>query len=139
MRTITSSPTGDKLSTCPVKDYRGETFAEATLYRSRFRFTGRRVVVRGPGGAILFDSDDHVDLGNALDSLDWWLIRHLGPSPELAARFEGGWIPTGPSKEAEANKVWKAHKDAGPTDVVQVEPLTETGIAEAYRDTIGGE
>lgn len=51
----------------------------AALHRSTSRKVGRRIVVREePGGAVLFDTDDCYDSGNAHHKLTTWLATQIG-------------------------------------------------------------
>lgn len=38
---------------------------------------GRRIVVRDLDGAVLFDTDEAYDLGNATNALDLWLLPQV--------------------------------------------------------------
>lgn len=70
---------------------------EGSLYRSRIRTAGRRIVVRSqpaPHTGIrttLFDSDDCFDLANARNELDLWLgeiEKVIRPGPVVGAMRE---------------------------------------------------
>jgi hypothetical protein len=45
----------------------------ATLYSTKHRRLGRRIVVRGADGKLAFDTDDCYDLANANNSFERWL------------------------------------------------------------------
>jgi len=127
-------PTGDKIETCPVKDWRGETFAELTLYKSTTRTTGRRIIVRGPGGKILYDGDEAHDHANAVNRLQWWLYRHLGPDPALAERFAAGHVPPKDDMTHNAYLTWKERQAADtPTDELPADQLPQPDPIEIQR------
>ena len=54
----------------------GEVLA-AELYQTSHRITGRRAVVFGTDRAVLFDTKDCYDLGNAQNALDNWLAERV--------------------------------------------------------------
>lgn len=76
MATTTSWPLGDLIETFPIKLASGVTYHGA-LHRHHgpgARRSGRRIVVKdAPNGAVLFDSDECYDLGNAQNKLEQWL------------------------------------------------------------------
>jgi hypothetical protein len=49
----------------------------AETYQTPDRQTGRRILVKTAAGELLFDTDDHYDIGNACDAVDRWATNQI--------------------------------------------------------------
>lgn len=106
------------------------------MYQSRTRPSGRRIIVRGEAGVILFDTDDCHDQANALNAVEWWLAGYIGPSPKEAALFEQGVIPPEDSMHYAMWKKWKtdkAEQEATPVETVVAQPEPDE-VSRLYDD-----
>lgn len=71
-----SWPTGPLVERFPITAPDGRKW-EGSCHRTNSRPSGRRIVVRGEGGRIEFDTDEQYDLGNAVNLLDEWLRKEI--------------------------------------------------------------
>ena len=50
----------------------------AEKWQTAGRDCGRRIVVKDAAGTVVFDTDDHYDIGNAFNSFETWLNAQVG-------------------------------------------------------------
>jgi hypothetical protein len=87
-----AAPVNQPIDTTPITLSNGDA-ANALLYQSPGRYSGRRIVVVAQDGRTLFDTGDRHDLGNAMILYASWFHKYGEPGNNGHAREE--LIPPG--------------------------------------------